>query len=136
MKKIIILFTLIYSIFLHSQVGINTDTPQSTLEVNGSATNTVAYDAGSSTTIDFSKSNLAYTSANPGNFYSIKGIKNGGTYTLAVTGTTKGTATFVTTVAGLTFKSRNNTETIEGTQTLYTFLVIGQYVYVFMSPGY
>lgn len=38
------------------------------LEVNGAATNTSAFNAAASTTIDFTKSNLAYTSNNPSSF--------------------------------------------------------------------
>jgi hypothetical protein len=114
-------------------VGIGTSNPTSTLEVNGSATNTAAYNSGSATAILFNNSNLAYTSASPTAFF-LQGIKNGGTYTLAVQGTTSGTASF--TAAGFTFKSINNGTTIAGKDTLYTFVVMGTTVYVYMAAGF
>jgi len=114
-------------------VGIGTLNPGSTLEVNGSATNTTAYNSGSATAILFNNSNLAYTSASPTAFF-LQGIKNGGTYTLAVQGTTSGTASF--SAVGFTFKSFNNGTTISGKDTLYTFVVMGTTVYVYMSAGF
>ena len=69
-------------------IGINVQQPQSTLEVNGSYTNTAAYDAsndaGGGTTIDFTKSNLAYTTTVAETQYTINGIKDGGVYNLAM----------------------------------------------------
>ena len=103
------------------------------LQVGGAAYNDAAYNAGSTTTIDFSKSNLAYTSASPGSF-TLNNLKNGATYTLAVQGTTAGTASF--TAAGFTFKSTNNGATTAGKHTLYTFMVMGSTVYYTMHKGY
>jgi hypothetical protein len=62
-------------------------------EVSGAATNTAAFSAGSSQTIDFSQSNLAYTTASAGAF-TLNNLKDGGVYTLAVQGTTSGNSTF------------------------------------------
>ena len=107
--------------------------PVSKLEVNGAATNTTAYNAAAGTTVDFSKSNLAYTTANPGAF-TLTNLKDGGTYTLAVQGTTAGTASFSAT--SFTFKSVNNAATIAGKQTLYTFIVMGTTVYFYMATGF
>ncbi len=117
----------------NQRVGIGTSNPTSTLEINGSATNTVAFNSGSATAILFNNSNLAYTSASPTAFF-LQGIKDGGTYTLAVQGTTSGTASF--TAAGFTFKSINNGTTIAGKDTLYTFVVMGTTVYVYMATGF
>ena len=103
------------------------------LEVNGAATNTSAFNAAASTTIDFTKSNLAYTSNNPSSF-TLSGIKDGGTYTLAVQGTTSGTSAFLS--GGFTFMSVNNGPTTSGKQTLYTFIVMGTTVYFFMTTGF
>lgn len=114
-------------------VGVGTTAPSSRLEVNGSATNTTAFNAAAGTTIDFSRSNLAYTTANAGAF-TLTNIKDGGTYTLAVRGTTSATASFTST--GFTFKSVNNAATIAGKETLYTFLVMGTTVYVYMTTGF
>lgn len=70
--------------------------PVSKLEVNGSSTNATSYNAAASATIDFSQSNLAYTTANAGAF-TLQNIKDGGTYTLSVRGTVAGTSTFAAT---------------------------------------
>jgi hypothetical protein len=103
------------------------------VSVNGSATNSTAFNAATSSTIDFTISNLAYTTNSPGSF-TLSGIKDGGTYTLAVQGTTSGTSTFSTT--GFTFSSVNNGTTTSGKQTLYTFIVMGTTVYYFMAAGF
>jgi hypothetical protein len=102
------------------------------LEVNGASTNTTAFNASSGTSIDFTKSNLAYTTASAGNF-TLTGMKDGGTYTLAVQGATSGTAAFSQT--GLTFKSVNNAATTASKHTLYTFIVMGTNVYYSMVTG-
>ena len=98
-------------------------------------TNSVATDAGSSTNIDFSLSNLAYTSASPGpgspgTNFTLTNMKNGGTYTLAVQGTTSGTASF--TASGLTGVNVGNYESVSGKQTVYTFVVMGSTFYYSM----
>ncbi|MEG0926696.1 hypothetical protein [Chryseobacterium sp.] len=114
-------------------VGINTTTPGSRLEVNGSITNTVAFNAGAATTIDFSRSNLAYTTASPGAF-TLTNIKDGGNYTLAVRGAVIGISTF--TAAGFTVRYANNTITILNAHTLYNFIVQGSVVYVYTTAGF
>jgi hypothetical protein len=115
------------------KVGIGTNTPSSKLEINGSATNSTAYNANASTTIDFSQSNLAYTTASAGSFI-INNIKDGGTYTLAVQGSTSGTSSFAS--SGFTFYSNNNGATTANKQTLYTFIVMGTKVYFYMTTGF
>jgi hypothetical protein len=103
------------------------------VSVNGAATNTTAYNAATSSTIDFTKSNLAYTTNNPGAF-TLSGIKDGGTYTFAVQGTISGTSSFAAT--DFTFLSGNNGPSTAGKQTLYTFIVMGTTVYYFMAIGF
>jgi hypothetical protein len=115
------------------KVGIGTFSPTSKFEVNGSATNSNAYNANSNSTINFALSNLAYTSASAGNF-TLSNIKDGGTYTLAVQGSTSGTSTF--TSSGFTFYSTNNSATTSNKQTLYTFIVMGSKVYFYMATGF
>jgi hypothetical protein len=117
----------------NGNVGIGTASPTSRLEVNGSATNNVAYNAGSGTSIDFSLSNLAYTTASAGTF-TITNIKNGGTYSLAVQGATSGTSTF--SCSGFTFIYVNNGITAPNKHTMYTFIVMGTTVYVYMATGF
>ena len=113
-------------------IGIGTASPVSKLEVNGSVTNTSSFDAGSSTTIDFSRSNLAFTSASAGNF-TLQNIKDGGSYTLSVRGAVSGTSVF--TATGFTFKYVNNNPTVANTDTLYSFVAIGSIVYVYCVRG-
>lgn len=113
-------------------VGIGVNNPVSKLEINGAATNTTAFNAAAGTTIDFSKSNLAYTTASAGAF-TLTNMKDGGTYTLAVQGATSGTASF--TATGFTFKSPNNGATTASKHTLYTFIVMGTTVYYYMTTG-
>ena len=115
------------------KVGIGTNTPSSKFEVNGASTNSTAYNASSGTTIDFALSNLAYTTASAGSF-TLNSIKDGGTYTLAIQGTSSGTSSF--TSAGFTFYSTNNGATTTNKQTLYTFIVMGSKVYYFMTTGF
>ena len=50
-------------------------------------------------------------------------MKNGGTYTLAVQGTTSGTAAF--TISGFTNVFLGNYASISGKETVYTFIVMG-----------
>jgi hypothetical protein len=107
------------------------------LEVNGASTNTTAFNASSGTSIDFTKSNLAYTTASAGNF-TLTGMKDGGTYTLAVQGATSGTAAFSgsnPSSTSFTFKSVNNAATTASKHTLYTFIVMGTTVYFSMVTG-
>ncbi|BDB56378.1 hypothetical protein [Flavobacterium ammonificans] len=126
----------LFNVLGNGNVGIGTSTPTSRLEVNGAATNTTAFNAGAGTTIDFSRSNLAYTTASPGNTFTLSNLKDGGTYTLAVQGKTAGQASF--TITGFTasnIKSPNNGLTAEGKETLYTFMVMGTFVYFYMTTG-
>lgn len=116
-----------------TNVGIGTIAPTSKLEVNGAATNATALNSVASTAIDFSKSNLAYTKASAGAFI-LTNIKDGGTFTLAVQGASSGISIF--TCTGFTFKYVNNGITSPNKHTLYTFLVMGTTVYVYMATGF
>ena len=99
-----------------------TQTIQGQKSFDKAVTNRVAYNAGSTTSIDFSNSNLAYTTASPGAF-TLTGMKDGGTYTLAVQGTTSGTASF--TISGYTNVFLGNYASVSGKETVYTFVVMG-----------
>lgn len=131
MKKIFLFATLMVSASLFSQVGIGTTNPTSKLEVNGSVTNTSSI-SDTDLNIDFSLSNLAFTTASAG-VITLTNIKDGGTYTLNLRGATAGTSTF--TAAGFTVKAVNNGATTASKETIYTFLVIGTVVYVYMVTG-
>ena len=93
----------------------------------------LSYNAGNGTAIDFTQSHLAYTTASAGAF-ALTGLKDGGTYTLAVQGTASGTASFSQT--DITFHIVNNAATTAGKHTLYTFIVMGSNAYVWMTKGF
>jgi hypothetical protein len=80
-------------------------------------------------TIDFSQSNLAYTNASPSAF-GLTGMKNGGTYTLAVQGTASGLSSF--SASGFSIRSLGNYTTPGGKHTIYTFIVMGNTIYFSM----
>jgi hypothetical protein len=97
------------------------------------ATNTIAFDAGTNLSIDFSRSNLAYTSgggATP--TYTLTNLKNGGAYSLVLTRTTNsGIATF--TATNFTFKNMGTIAMTSGKAHIYSFIVVGAVVYVSMA---
>ena len=97
------------------------------------ATNTSALNAGTSSTIDFAQSNLAYTSyggATPG--YTLTNMKNGGAYTLVLTSTTNsGSATFIH--AGFTIRYMGTWAMTSGKHHIYSFIVIDTVIYVTMA---
>jgi hypothetical protein len=131
-------YTDVMRLLPNGNIGIGTITPISKLDVNGSVTNVTSFNAGSSTSIDFTKSNMAYTSSSASSF-TLTGMKDGGTYTLAVQGTSAGTSSFTgsnPSSVAFTFKSANNSVTTSGKQTLYTFLVMGTTVYYYMATGF
>ncbi|MFM2203887.1 MAG: hypothetical protein RLZZ605_851 [Bacteroidota bacterium] len=142
MKKIALLLCVVFSSIttstIFAQVGIGTSSPISMLDVNGAVTNLVAYNASTNTAIDFTKSNMAYTSLSAGAF-TLNGLKDGGTYTLAVQGGTSGICSFTgsnPSGTAFVFKSTNNGSTIATKQTLYTFLVMGTTIYFYMVAGF
>jgi len=112
-------------------VGIGTITPASKFEVNGAATNTSAFDAGSATTINFDLSNLAYTSSTSTSII-LQNIKDGGAYTLVFTSTSaSGTVNFSAT--GFSFVQMGTTDRTSGKRHIYNFVVVDTEVYVTMA---
>ena len=89
-----------------------------------------AFTSASTTTIDFSSSNLAYSGQSSKDF-TLSNLRDGGTYTLAWQNTTTGlTATF--TSAGFSFVSLGNYAVVTGKNSVYTFVVMGSTVYYSM----
>ena len=110
---------------------IDSPTFTTSLQVDGAASNVQSKVYGASeTSLDFALSNLISTNASAGAF-TLSNMKDGGTYTLAVTGGgTSQTATF--THVGLTFHVLRNVATTTGKTALYTFIVMGTDVYFSM----
>jgi hypothetical protein len=84
--------------------------------------------------IDFTSSNLAFSTLNQANpIFILSGLKNGGTYTLAWQGTTaRGGSTSSFSSTGFTFKSLGNYPVVSGKDAIYTFVVMGTTVYYSM----
>jgi hypothetical protein len=105
-----------------------------TKQFQKAATNTNAFNAGTSFTIDFGQSNLAYTSAGGTSpVYTLTNIKDGGSYTLVLKSTTNsGTPTF--TVTGFSIVKQMGTVTlVTGKTHIYSFLALGDEVYITMA---
>jgi hypothetical protein len=120
-----------------AQVGINTTTPISMLEVNGSATNEISTSGTSA--VDFTKSNLAQSDASddggaPGNI-EISGMKDGGTYTLACTRTTVSTGIGIPTLSLATGANNGITEIKYGDRTPITKTDMQQVVFSIVCIG-
>jgi hypothetical protein len=120
-------------------VGIGSTGPVSKLEVNGQARN-VASISNATSTINFLTSNLQYTASNCGTF-NLHNLKDGGSYTFAVKGTTSTTCTFngysdAGSTALTVHMPPDHGVTTAGKHTIYTFLVMGSDAYVSWIPGY
>jgi hypothetical protein len=114
-------------------VGAAPTTGSSKFEVNGASTNTKAYDAGNGTTIDFTQSNLARTTNTALAGFTLDGMKDGGTYTLAVQqNTTAAIPQSGFTATDFTIFYANSTGTAAGRR-IYTILCIGSEAYIYVS---
>ena len=119
--------------YFAGNVGIGTTAPVATLNVSGSFV-TNAFNAGSGTSIDWSRSNVQYTSTSCGAF-TFSNMQDGGSYSLVVTGGTSGTCSFSHT--GLTFYLPSAfAATTVGTRTIFSFLRAGTAVYVTQVRGF
>jgi hypothetical protein len=86
--------------------------------------NAAAFNAANSTSIDFSQSNLAYTSAGgTAPAYTLHNLKDGGAYTLALTSTSNsGVAAF--TASGFTVKYMGTVSMTAGKNHIFSFLFL------------
>ncbi len=119
-------------------VGIGTVSPNTTLSVNGAISNAASI-SNSTSTIDFAKGNLQYTSSYCATFY-LWNIKDGGTYTFVVQGSSATTCLFnAYSDAGATLLPLRTTTgfgtSIASKHTLFTFKAIGGNVYAEMTNG-
>jgi hypothetical protein len=104
-----------------------------TKQFQRAATNASSQNAGTSTTIDFGLSNLAYTSAGGTSpAYTLSNLKDGGAYTLVLTSTSN-SALPTFTATGFTFKYMGTTALTTGKAHMYSFIAVGTVVYVSMA---
>lgn len=115
-------------------VGIGTTSSGAKLEVAGNIRQasgqltTAPYNNVASVAFDLNNGNMQYTSANC-QAMTLTNMQDGGTYTIAVKGTTSGTCSF--SHAGLNFwYSPAMGPSANGSQTTYTFVRMGSDVYV------
>jgi hypothetical protein len=123
-------------------VGIGTTTPGSgtKLYVNGQ----IATASGSITTnaVDFSVGNAVTTSYDCASAFTLANVRNGGTYTLVVTGTGTTQCTFPSSTTGddaasVTYKWQSaNAVRTASTHTIYTLLRVGNIIYVSWATGF
>jgi hypothetical protein len=97
----------------------------------GAYTNYASNNAVSATTIDFSKSNIAYTSATSPSI-TLTNLRDGGIYYLASTATSVADVVSFT-AANFTFKYMGTTARISGKTHMYRFVVAGTTVFVSME---
>jgi len=104
-----------------------------TKQFQKAATNVTAFNSGTSLTIDFGQSNLAYTSGGgTAPSYTLQNMKDGGAYTLVLTSTSNsGVAAF--TASGFTFKYMGTLGMTSGKSHIFSFIVAGTVVYVSMA---
>jgi trimeric autotransporter adhesin len=115
-------------------VGIGAASSGNKLEIAGNIRQTsgqitsAPYNNVAAIAFDFNNGNVQYTSANC-QAMTLTNLQDGGSYTIAVKGTTSGTCSF--SQAGLTFwYSPAQGPTANGSQSTYTFLRMGNDVYV------
>lgn len=97
----------------------------------GAYTNYASNNAVSATTIDFSKSNIAYTSATSPSI-TLTNLRDGGIYYLASTATSVADVVSFT-ATGFTFKYMGTTTRTSGKTHMYRFIVAGTTVFVSME---
>ena len=132
--------TVRFTVANNGNVGIGTTSPRETLDVQGGSLVTNPAVNNTTSTIDFSTGNIQYTTSSCGAFQ-FNNLKDGGTYTFIVKGTTAATCSFTAySDAGVTALTvhmpPDNGATTSGKQTLYSLLVAGTDVYVAWTPGY
>ncbi|MBK9294123.1 MAG: hypothetical protein IPM57_06710 [Oligoflexia bacterium] len=123
--------------------GIRFDLYDGSIKIDRTIAGASATDTDGS--IDFSSANAISTSydcTNSANEISLNGLRSGGVYTLVVTGTGTARCQLNTSVTGIeaatvTYKFQNaNAGRIASKHTVYTFMRVGDVVYVSWAPGF
>lgn len=120
-------------------VGVGTTSPRLGLDVNTVLLGRPAVNNGTGT-IDFASGNIQYTNSSCGSF-SFHNVKDGGTYTFNVKGTTSSICSFSAFsgagTGALTVRMPpDHGSTTAGKHTIYSLMVIGTDVYVSWVAGY
>jgi hypothetical protein len=121
-------------------VGIGTITPRGGLDVTNGAILGKPQVVNATSTVDFSTGNIQYTTSSCGAFQ-LNNLKDGGSYTFIVKGTTSATCSFTAySDAGATaitvHMPPDNGATVAGKHTVFSLMVGGTDVYVAWMPGY
>ena len=122
-----------------SNIGIGTATPNATLQVNGTIIGKQAVVNGAST-VDFSTGNIQYTVGSCTTF-ALNNMKDGGSYTFVVKGTTSATCSFTAfsdngSTALTVHMPPGHGATVAGTHTMYNFMVVAGDMYAAWIPNY
>jgi hypothetical protein len=128
-----------YDSYIAGNVGIGNAAPRAKLDVDGAIISKASVLNGTSD-IDFSTGNIQYTNASCGAF-NLNNLKDGGTYTLVIKGTTSATCVFTpysgNLSGGLTPKyPPGHGATTDTKMTIYSFMVVGSDVFIAWVPGY
>jgi hypothetical protein len=124
----------------NGNVGIGATSPRGLLDVQGGTILSTPEVSNSTSTIDFSKGNIQYTSNSCGSFQ-FNNLKDGGSYTFIVKGTSSATCSFTAySDAGSTALTvhmpPDNGATTGSKHTIFSIIVGGSDVYVAWTPGY
>ncbi len=124
---------------VNGNVGIGTTAPRGVLDVNGTLIEKAEV-VNAGTTIDFGTGNIQYTTNSCGGFQ-LNNLKDGGSYTFIVKGTTPAICTFTGfSDAGSTpitvHMPPDNGTTTNAKHTIYNVIVGGTDAYVAWTPGY
>ncbi len=126
-------------------VGVGVASPTDKLQVNGSIRGPAAVNNGGSTVIDWSAGNTQYSTAGcTGVQYTFSNMRDGGSYTLVITGTLSAPCTFgqtsPDTLSGTpgsgAFYFLPANVTPAGSNAVYSLLRVGNNVYVNWTSGY
>ncbi len=122
-------------------VGVGDAAPTSKLTVTGQVRLTASYNATAATSFNWDNGNIQYTTASCSPGWTFSNMRDGGSYTLIVNGTTSGTCDFSQSspdsLATGAFKFVPAIgPTVSGGSTIFTFVRAGSAVFVSWQSGY